>query len=102
MKKLLLLSLLAVSFIFNVNAQEYKIVTVIESIIPMGLGRSRILEHTQAQDYRNFTTSREDGKDSKQGDVSRGDAKVDALEETKLLNFFSGVGINFQNIACQS
>lgn len=99
MKKLLTLSLLALAFIFNVNAQEYKIVTVIESIIPMGLGRSRILEHTQSQDYKNFTTAREDGKDSKQGDVKRGDAKVDALEETKLLNFFSGVGINFQNIA---
>lgn len=88
-----------VAFVFNMTAQEYKIVTVIESIIPMGLGRSRILEHTQPVNYQDFTTARTGGKDSDQGDIKRGDAKIDALEETKLLNFFSGVGINFQNIA---
>ncbi len=46
-----------------------------------------------------FTTERTDGKDSKLGDVKRGDAKVDAFAETKILNFFSIGGINFQNIA---
>lgn len=46
-----------------------------------------------------FTTQRENGKDSKQGDVKRKDAKIDELNETKILNFYSMVGLNFQNIA---
>jgi hypothetical protein len=33
------------------------------------------------------------------GDVKRGDVKIENFEETKLLNFYSAVGINFQNIA---
>ena len=80
-------------------AQEFKVITIVESIIPMGLGRSRIIEHQSDIDYKEFTTERIDGQDSKQGKVKRGDAKIDKMSETKLLNFFSGVGINFQNIA---
>jgi len=78
---------------------QYKVVTVIESIIPMGMGRSRMIESTTDVDYNAFTTVRTSGKDSKQGDVDRGDIKVEGLRETKMLNYFSGVGINFQNIA---
>jgi len=80
-------------------AQEYKVITIVESIVPMGLGRSRIVEHQQKADVNKFTTERVDGKDSKQSGVKRKDAKIDNLSETKLLNFYSGVGINFQNIA---
>lgn len=78
---------------------EYKIVTSIESIVPMGLGRSRIIEQDQAVDVAAYTTTRSDGKDSDQGRVDRSDLKIDRFKETKLLNFYSGVGINFQNIA---
>jgi hypothetical protein len=99
MKKTLLLSVVLMALVLNMNAQEYKVVTIIESIVTMGLGRSRIIEHSQSVNYQDFTTTRTGGQDSKQGDVKRSDAKIDALEETKLLNFFSGVGINFQNIA---
>ena len=80
-------------------AQEYRIVTTIESIVPAGIGRSRILDHQTSSDYRPFTTERTDGKKSEQGDVRRDDIRKDAFEETKLLNFFSIAGINFQNIA---
>jgi hypothetical protein len=58
-----------------------------------------MIESTTDVDYNAFTTVRTDGKDSKQGDVDRGDIKVAGLRETKMLNYFSGVGINFQNIA---
>jgi len=79
---------------------EYKILTVVESIVPMGLGRSRIVEATSPMNYEEFTTERVEGKDGgKQGKVKRGEAKIDGLKETKLLNFYSGVGLNFQNIA---
>jgi hypothetical protein len=63
------------------------------------LGRSRIIETKSDLEVDNFTTERTDGKKSKQKEVSRSDAKVDEFEETKLLNFFSVAGINFQNIA---
>lgn len=78
---------------------EYKILTSVESIVPMGLGRSRIIENTTEVNAEMYTTSRNSGTDSEQGNVKRKDLKVDELNETKLLNFFSGVGINFQNIA---
>lgn len=96
-----ILSLLAIVIANTIYAQsyEYKVVTVVESIVPMGLGRSRIIESKESLDVGKFTTSRTDGKDSKQDDVDRKDLKIDNFDETKLLNFFSGVGINFQNIA---
>ncbi len=82
-----------------VSAQEYKVVTIVESILPGGMGRSRMIEATTTLDHNNYTTERTDGKDSKQGDVDRSDLKINAFKETKMLNFFSMVGINFQNIA---
>jgi len=99
MKKLIVIGLLAFGFITDSNAQEYKIITTIESIVPMGLGRSRIIEEKADINVDDFTTERVDGKKSKQKDVKRGDAKIGEFAETKLLNFYSGVGINFQNIA---
>lgn len=50
---------------------EYKLITTIESVVPGGLGRSRLLETD----------------DNKQ------------VQEKDLENFFSLVGINFKNIA---
>ncbi len=89
-------------FAFKANTKtvvEYKQITVVESIIPMGLGRSRIIEENSVINAADFTTERTDGKKSEQGTVDREDAKVKVFSETKLLNFFSAVGINFQNIA---
>ncbi len=99
MKKYILLTVVAMLATVGLSAQEYKVVTTIESVVPMGIGRSRIVETTDSLDVVNFTTSRTNGKKSKQKDVSRSDAKVDKFDETKLLNFYSAVGINFQNIA---
>lgn len=85
--------------VLGTQAQEYKVVTTIESVVPMGLGRSRIIENKDSLEVKDFTTSRTDGKKSNQKDVNRSDAKIDMFDETKLLNFYSAVGINFQNIA---
>jgi len=101
MKKIVLFSFLVAALMSASTAQvyEYHQITVVESIVPMGIGRSRIISSNEALNVDEFTTSRTDGKDSDQGDVKRGDAKISKFEETKLLNFYSGVGINFQNIA---
>lgn len=99
MKKSVFLAF-ALALTTAVSAQiEYKVITTVESIVPMGLGRSRIIENTTDIEVDNFTTERTDGKKSDQGDVKRKDAKIDSFKESKLLNFYSGVGINFQNIA---
>jgi len=97
--KFLLLFALVVS-ISEAHAQfEFKIVTSIESIVPMGLGRSRVIENNGAVNADDLTTERKDGNDSRQGSVKRSDVKIDELNETKLVNFFSLGGINFRNIA---
>jgi hypothetical protein len=100
MKKLILVIAIGALFFSDLAAQtEYKIVTVIESIVPAGIGRSRIIEEKDEADSEQFTTQRTDGKTSEQDNIKRKDLKVDAFEETKLLNFFSIAGINFQNVA---
>ena len=109
MKKRFVLSFLFVIGIMSVQSQdimtttqtfnEWKIVTVVESIVPMGLGRSRMIENMTDVNTEDFRTSRVDGKTSSQRSVSRKELKVDKFDEAKLLNFFSAAGINFQNIA---
>ncbi len=44
---------------FAQTAYEYKIITTIESIVPMGVGRSRIVEHNVAMDYKQATSTRD-------------------------------------------
>lgn len=95
-------SILVVGSLFMASvamAQEYKIITTVESIVPAGIGRSRLTEPKEPADYKALTTSRIKGTKSDMGDVKRDDVKIDAFDETKLLNFFSIAGINFQNIA---
>jgi hypothetical protein len=68
--------ILSAAFLFALGAgafaqkKEIKIVTTIESVVPGGLGRSRMIS-----------------SDS-----------IGTLEEVKMENFFSFVGINFGNI----
>jgi len=100
MKKIITVAL---TFIMCANltwSQEYKVITIVESIVPMGAGRSRIIENQGSINISDITTERE-GDQSKSGDVKRSDLKKadDNLKETKLLNFYSLVGINFGNIA---
>ncbi len=89
-------SVLASTFVL---AQEYRVITTVESIVPGGIGRSRMTEPKESADYKSLTTSRTQGNKSDQGDIKREDIKIEAFDETKLLNFYSLAGINFQNIA---
>jgi len=99
MKKGIIIAFVFLAFTLGSIAQQYKVITVIESVVPMGLGRSRIIDGQDTTDYRAFTTSRTKGNESKQNEVDRQAVRIDNMEETKLLNFYSGVGINFQNVA---
>jgi hypothetical protein len=95
-KRIVTLAFLVISALTHA---QYQVVTIVESIVPGGIGRSRMIENTSTIDHNAFTTSRTEGKDSKQADIDRGELKVSSFKETKMLNFFSMVGINFQNIA---
>ena len=99
MKKLALIAItLFAALEIQAQAYEYKIVTSIESVVPMGVGRSRIISAEEEKDYTAYTSSRTEEK-TKQNKSKRGDAKVENFDETKILNFYSATGINFQNVA---
>jgi len=93
----LLVCLLSSSYAQDVP--EWKVVTSIESIVPMGLGRSRMIENMTEIRPEDYKVSRTDGKAPKGSGPRRKELKVDQFDETKLLNFFSATGINFQNVA---
>jgi hypothetical protein len=80
---LMFLALLA----FPQTKYQYKVITSVESVVPMGLGRSRIIDSKENVNVEDFTTSRAEGKKSAQKNVKRGDVKVNNFDETKLLNF---------------
>lgn len=77
---------------------EVKIITSIESIIPNGIGRSRLISTDSEVDYKEFTsTQTEENGDRNKSD--RDEIRIKDYDETKLLNFFNVGGIRFQNIA---
>ena len=101
MKHLFALFTLVFALTTGVLAQgyEYKVITSVESIVPMGLGRSRIISVNDKRDYKEFTTKRSDGDDDEKNKSDRSDIRVKGYDETKLLNFYNIAGIRFQNIA---
>ncbi|MAQ76612.1 MAG: hypothetical protein CL613_09815 [Aquimarina sp.] len=101
MKKTLLLAALAILSFTNSFAQEtyeYQIVTVVESIVPNGVGRSRMIVANESRDYKEFTSTRSE-EENERNKSDRGEIRVKGFDETKLLNFFNLGGIRFQNIA---
>ncbi len=102
MKKIyLIIAILASAFTSEAQVYEYQVVTSVESIIPSGLGRSRLISANENRNYKDFTTTRTDGKKvrDQRNKSDRSDIRVKNFDETKLLNFFNIAGIRFQNIA---
>jgi len=101
--KITIFALLILLFANNTQAQEkpvyeVKIITSIESIVPNGVGRSRLISTDADLDYRQFTSK----QTAESGDRNKSDRKeirIKDYDETKLLNFFNVGGIRFQNIA---
>lgn len=100
MKRSILFCSFLLFAIVSVFAQkvEYTVVTTVESIIPSGLGRSRMISSTESRDYKEFSSQRGAEEDDR-NKSDRSDIRVKNFEETKLLNFFNIAGIRFQNIA---
>ena len=98
MKKTIFIAILALTATLGATAQEYRVITSIESIVPNGLGRSRIINALEAKDYKEYTTVQTE-EDNERNKSDRSDIRVKNFEETKLLNFYNLGGIRFQNIA---
>lgn len=99
MKKLLAITVIILLFSLETMAQvEYKVITSVESIVPAGLGRSRIISAEDERDYKEFTSEQTED-DNSRNKSKRSDIRVKDFEETKLLNFYNLGGIRFQNIA---
>ena len=98
MKKLFLFSLMLLAFAPGLSAQTYKVITSVESIVPNGLGRSRIVNAQEDKDYKEYTTVQTE-EDNTRNKSDRSEIRVKNFEETKLLNFYNIGGIRFQNIA---
>lgn len=99
MKKLLfVLTIPLFSFLDSSAQVEYKVVTSVESIVPNGLGRSRIISANDQKDYKEFTTTQTED-DNTRNKSKRDEIRIKDFDETKLLNFYNLGGIRFQNIA---
>ncbi|WP_445382880.1 hypothetical protein [Robiginitalea sp. IMCC43444] len=98
MKNILLIAFCLLVFQLELSAQQYRVVTSVESIVPNGLGRSRIINALEEKDYKEFTSVQSED-DNTRNKSDRGEIRVKNFEETKLLNFYNIGGIRFQNIA---
>ncbi|WP_088340599.1 hypothetical protein [Robiginitalea sediminis] len=98
MKKVFLFALVVLALQWDMSAQTYKVITSVESIVPNGLGRSRIVNALEEKDYKEFTSVQTED-DNTRNKSDRGEIRVKNFEETKLLNFYNLGGIRFQNIA---
>ena len=98
MKKILLVLTITLFSFLDLNAQvEYKIITSVESIVPNGLGRSRIISALEDKDYKEYTSERTDDKETdKRNKSKRGEIRVKNFEETKLLNFYNLEVLDFK------
>tara|TARA_R110001583_G_scaffold21194_3_gene80596 strand:- start:3162 stop:3656 length:495 start_codon:yes stop_codon:yes gene_type:complete len=98
MKKTIFSVLLIFSGALSLSAQEFKVITSVESIVSSGLGRSRIIDGNEDKDYAEFTSTQTED-DKTRNKSKRDEIRVKDFDETKLLNFFNIGGIRFQNIA---
>jgi hypothetical protein len=98
MKKNLFIICLAIAATFETHAQQFKIITSVESIVPSGIGRSRIIDAQEEKDFAEYTSEQTE-EDNTRNKSKRGNIRVKNFEETKLLNFYNIAGIRFQNIA---
>ncbi len=105
MRKITTVAVLFTLLTMNVFAQEtakqeydIKVITSVESIIPGGTSRSRLISANEERDYKKFTSA-QTKDDHTRNKSKRKDIRVKDFEETKLLNFYNIAGIRFQNIA---
>ena len=58
MKKIFFYCLVLIGFTVTAQTYEFKIVTAVESVVPKGLGRSRMIAANDQRNYKHYTTPR--------------------------------------------
>lgn len=86
MKRLIVRSALCLVAFMDAHSQQFKVITSVESIVPSGLGRSRIINALEDKDYKEFTSVQTED-DNSRNKADRSEIRVKNFEETKLLNF---------------
>lgn len=101
-KSIIILFLILTGMNVCVDAQtakyQLKIVSCVESLVPNGMGRSRMITTNVEMDFNQFTSQQTAAKNDR-NKSKRKDIRLKEYEETKLLNFYNEAGIRFQNIA---
>ena len=98
MNKVIIAFSIGLLYFHEMKAQvEYKVITSVESIVPGGRGRSRIISSDVQRNFQDFTSTRSADNNTR-NKSDRGDIRVKEFSETKLLNFYNAGGIRFQNI----
>ena len=77
---------------------DVEVVTCVESLVPGGLGRSRMYTTKAELNYLDFTTRQTAAKKDR-NKSNRKNIRIKDYEETKLLNLYNEGGIRFQNVA---
>ncbi len=57
MKKIVLIASLVLLTTMDLNAQQIKVITSVESIVPSGLGRSRIVDAQEEKNFGEYTST---------------------------------------------
>ena len=86
MKHILLTTVLVLISLIDLKAQsyEYKVITSVESIVPMGIGRSRVISFEENKNFNNFTSERTEDN-NKQNKSKRSDIKIDDFSKVNKL-----------------
>ncbi|WP_299164124.1 hypothetical protein [uncultured Eudoraea sp.] len=82
----------------EVNAQQFKAIANVESILPNGMGRSPIVNTMEEKDYKAYTSVQAD-KDKTRNKSERDEIRIRNYQESKLLNLYNIAGIRLRNIA---
>lgn len=102
MGKIIALLVLFIWLSSTIQAQvpkyDVEIVTCVESLVPSGTGRSRMITTKVDVNYLDFTSTQTDAKGDK-NKSKRKNIRLKEYEETKLLNLYNAGGIRIQNIA---
>ena len=96
MKKLILIIFVLFLSFQDINAQiEYKIITSVESIVPSGLGRSRIISSVEERDFKDFT-SEQTKEDHSRNKSNRKDIRVKDFKRPNFLTFIILLELDFK------
>jgi hypothetical protein len=78
---------------------EYKIITIIESVMPYKSRESRIIDSETVVDSVAYAAFKTDGSKSRNKELELEKLRLEKLDQIKLLELYDGIEVSFQNVA---